>query len=275
MIGPLLPEPGGSRGGGEITARSSTGSCGSCAQAHRGVTRRNATGRGRPATNAWAAGPLTAPGTGSSLRRRFTSTAHRRNGRSASTRRSCGRTSMPLAPARRGLPNKAGDTWYARWRGHRPVTRRTEHKDPSRRRRTRPAAVGPAHPTPGRRQPPTPRPARRDPRQRARPRTARKRPDIADRGQGIRPRLHPPCATATRDPARHPERCDQVARRAAKGSTGGRPPAFDKATYRKRNVVERCFNRLKQWRDLATRYANRASLYRSSLVLIAAVIWLR
>ncbi|RAN92189.1 hypothetical protein GAR06_06146 [Micromonospora saelicesensis] len=44
--------------------------------------------------------------------------------------------------------------------------------------------------------------------------------------------------------------------------------------YRKRNVVERCFNRLKQWRDLATRYAKGASLYRASLVLIAAIIWL-
>ncbi|MGW3810893.1 IS5/IS1182 family transposase, partial [Micromonospora sp. NPDC005113] len=44
--------------------------------------------------------------------------------------------------------------------------------------------------------------------------------------------------------------------------------------YKKRNVVERCFNRLKQWRDLATRYAKRASLYGASLVLIAAIIWL-
>ncbi|MFI7252846.1 IS5/IS1182 family transposase, partial [Micromonospora chalcea] len=52
------------------------------------------------------------------------------------------------------------------------------------------------------------------------------------------------------------------------------PPAFDKAIYKKRNVVERCFNRLKQWRDLATRHAKRASLYRAGLVLIAAVIWL-
>jgi transposase len=70
-----------------------------------------------------------------------------------------------------------------------------------------------------------------------------------------------------------PERSDQVAHRAAKGSAGGRPPAFDRVIY-KRNVVERCFNRLKQWRDLATRYAKRASLYRASLVLIAAIIWL-
>jgi transposase len=72
-----------------------------------------------------------------------------------------------------------------------------------------------------------------------------------------------------------PERLDQVARRAAKGSHGGRPPTFDPQVYRQRNVVERCFNRFKQWRALATRYAKRAALYRSSLLLIAALIWLR
>jgi transposase len=37
---------------------------------------------------------------------------------------------------------------------------------------------------------------------------------------------------------------DQRARRAAKR---GRPLPFDKATYARRNVVERCNNRLKQW----------------------------
>ena len=71
-----------------------------------------------------------------------------------------------------------------------------------------------------------------------------------------------------------PERKDQIARRAAKGSAGGRPPTFDKTLYKRRNVVERCFNRLKQWRDLATRYAKRATIYRSCLTLIAALIWL-
>jgi transposase len=38
--------------------------------------------------------------------------------------------------------------------------------------------------------------------------------------------------------------------------------------------LERCFNRLKHWRDLATRYAKRAVIYRASLVLVAALIWL-
>jgi transposase len=71
-----------------------------------------------------------------------------------------------------------------------------------------------------------------------------------------------------------PERSDQAARRAAKGARGGRPPDFDQEAYKQRNVVERCFGRLKQWRDLATRYAKRAAIYRASLVLIAALIWL-
>jgi transposase len=70
---------------------------------------------------------------------------------------------------------------------------------------------------------------------------------------------HDPTRAALRHPPdRHtiPERSDQIARRAAKGSAGGRPPAFDPAVYRRRNVVERCFNRLKQWRALATRSPN-------------------
>lgn len=50
-----------------------------------------------------------------------------------------------------------------------------------------------------------------------------------------------------------PERSDQIAGRARRGSKGGRPRSFDKETYKGRNVVERCFNRLKQWRGIATR----------------------
>jgi transposase len=33
----------------------------------------------------------------------------------------------------------------------------------------------------------------------------------------------------------------------------GRPPAFDRQAYKQRNTVERCINKLKQWRGLATR----------------------
>lgn len=72
-----------------------------------------------------------------------------------------------------------------------------------------------------------------------------------------------------------PERTDQIARRAAQGSRGGRPPLFDTDTYKQRNVVERCFNRLKQFRDLATRYAKRAAYYQAELTIAAIILWLR
>jgi transposase len=71
-----------------------------------------------------------------------------------------------------------------------------------------------------------------------------------------------------------PERSDQIARRARRGSAGGRPPGFDPVHYRERNQVERCFNRLKQWRAIATRYAKRAVLYRALLVIASTMTWL-
>jgi transposase len=72
-----------------------------------------------------------------------------------------------------------------------------------------------------------------------------------------------------------PERGDQKAQRAAKGSTGGRPPAFDAERYRHRNVVERCFNRLKQWRGIATRYDKKAANYQGGILLATLVLWTR
>ena len=68
-----------------------------------------------------------------------------------------------------------------------------------------------------------------------------------------------------------PERQDQRERRARRP---GRPLQFDKERYRRRNVVERCINRLKQWRGLATRFEKRAANYRAMIVLAALMIWL-
>jgi transposase len=59
-------------------------------------------------------------------------------------------------------------------------------------------------------------------------------------------------------------------RRSARTAT----PLFDKAIYARRNVVERCLNRLKRWRGLATRYEKRAVNYRAMLVLASIVLWL-
>jgi transposase len=72
-----------------------------------------------------------------------------------------------------------------------------------------------------------------------------------------------------------PERSDQIARRKVKGSAGGRPPAFDPAIYGLRNTVERGFNRLKQWRGIATRYDKYALTYLGGVLLACAVIHAR
>jgi transposase len=61
----------------------------------------------------------------------------------------------------------------------------------------------------------------------------------------------------------------------AKGSRGGRPPCFDADLCVHRNVVERCFNRLKQFRAPATRCPKRVAYYRSEIVFAAIVLWLR
>jgi len=71
-----------------------------------------------------------------------------------------------------------------------------------------------------------------------------------------------------------PEPSDQVAHRKRRGSRGGRPPAFDAEDYKRRNVIERNFNVVKQWRGLATRYDKLATVYRAGAVLRAITIWL-
>jgi Transposase DDE domain. len=70
-----------------------------------------------------------------------------------------------------------------------------------------------------------------------------------------------------------PQPSDQIANRKKRGRTGGRPPAFDREAYKQRNTVERCTNRLKQWRGLATRYDKTATIYLAGLHIAAIFIW--
>lgn len=72
-----------------------------------------------------------------------------------------------------------------------------------------------------------------------------------------------------------PQRADQVANRKRRGRTGGRPPGFDPTAYKRRNVIERAFNRAKHWRGVATRYDKLALTYRAGLVMALAVEWLK
>ena len=50
------------------------------------------------------------------------------------------------------------------------------------------------------------------------------------------------------------------------------PYPLDRVIYRRRNLIERLFGRLKNWRRIATRYDRLARNYLAALALIAVVI---
>jgi transposase len=52
------------------------------------------------------------------------------------------------------------------------------------------------------------------------------------------------------------------------------PRAFDTHQYKHRNLIERFFCRLKQFRRIATRYEKLASRFSSFIALVAAFLWL-
>ena len=53
------------------------------------------------------------------------------------------------------------------------------------------------------------------------------------------------------------------------------PFPLDKAKYRLRNRIERCFNKLKHFRRFATRFDRRADHFLAFIHLAAAMIWMR
>ncbi|MFF7205485.1 IS5 family transposase [Streptomyces sp. NPDC008141] len=110
----------------------------------------------------------------------------------------------------------------------------------------------------------------RVPRRRGRPRT---RPDVvlADKAyssRAIREHLRKRGIRAV-----IPVPAGQRGHRLGRGSRGGRPPAFDREAYKQRNTVERCINRLKQWRGIATRYEKTATIYLAGLHIAGIFLW--
>lgn len=72
-----------------------------------------------------------------------------------------------------------------------------------------------------------------------------------------------------------PMKKDQAANRTRLGSKGGRPPVFDREAYKERNTVERCLNKLRQHRAVATRYDKRQRIYQGTIDVASIRTWLR
>ncbi|CAG7844083.1 hypothetical protein USB125703_00305 [Pseudoclavibacter triregionum] len=104
-----------------------------------------------------------------------------------------------------------------------------------------------------------------------RPRT---RPDRVLADKGYPSRANRAWLAARGIKATIPDRRDQIRNRRRLGSAGGRPAGFDQAAYRRRNVVERCFARLKQWRGIAMRTCKTARSYAAAITLAATLHWL-
>jgi transposase len=111
----------------------------------------------------------------------------------------------------------------------------------------------------------------RVPARRGRPRT---RPDRVMADQGYPSKAKRAWLRQRGIAATIPERNDQIAHRRKRP---GRPIDFgdeQRARYRGRNVVERCFNKLKRWRGIAMRSDKTARNYRAGLCLAATLHWL-
>jgi transposase len=96
-----------------------------------------------------------------------------------------------------------------------------------------------------------------------------------DRRQGRSSRANRAALRARRIRHTIPERDDQQANRTRKGARGGRPPAFDRDRYRRRNQVERLMGRRKQFRAVATRFDKLAVGYQATVWVADIFIWLR
>jgi len=179
-------------------------------------------------------------------------------------------TSMPPAPARGAGPSGLGCPARVG-----PLPGRPVNQDPGGRRWARPAAGDPRH---------------------TRPDCGHYRAvGIGGRGQGGPSWWDWPAAGAAQLPGRRqglqqpgqpgraarriahtiPERDDQRAHRRRRGRQGGRPVGFCREQYRRRNQVERGFNRRKQLRAVATRYDKLKRRYEATLTIASILDWLR
>ncbi|WP_435826721.1 hypothetical protein [Nonomuraea dietziae] len=72
-----------------------------------------------------------------------------------------------------------------------------------------------------------------------------------------------------------PEKTDQAANRKKRGPHGGRPVSHDPDLCKQRDTVERCINRIKEWRGPAFRVDKTRDSYLAAPHLRGAMMWIR
>lgn len=97
-------------------------------------------------------------------------------------------------------------------------------------------------------------------------------------GRG-RPRVRPKRVVGDKDSTGRKRRADWrrrgIRQTIPRLRTERRGDPFDRATDRRRNLVERLINRCKQFHSLATRYDKRAASYRALWVMAMILLWIK
>lgn len=239
------------------------GSCGSSVRARPGGMCPSGTGRGPRFTPVFAGGRRTARSSGCSAppRRRRTLPATS-TGWCRSTPPSSAPTSMPPGPEK-----------GAQQPGPRTLPRRPDQQDSSGLRRCGPPARLHRHKRQHQRLPPVHRCVGGNP---GAPHGPGATPDAAlacPGRQGLQLQGHPRLAAEARDQPHHP----RAGRPGPQPSEPRQPrrttPGFDHSIHKRCNVVERCFNKLKQWRGIATRYDKTTESYQAAVTLAALLMW--
>jgi transposase len=101
-----------------------------------------------------------------------------------------------------------------------------------------------------------------------RPRT---RPDAVAAGKAYSSRANRTYLCRRGIKAVIPEKADQAANRKKRGRDGGRQVGHDAEQCKERNTVERCINKIRAWRGLATRYDKTSASYMAGLKLRGSI----
>ncbi|MFF4426206.1 hypothetical protein ACFY04_36430 [Streptomyces sp. NPDC001549] len=88
-------------------------------------------------------------------------------------------------------------------------------------------------------------------------------------GKGCSSRTCRACLRRRGIKATIPERVDRLAGRARRREW---PCRSDTAVYLRRNIVERCFHRLKRWRGIATRHDKHPARRQAAITLAGTLV---